>query len=162
MEKVVIRKVIETDNAVLASLIRNVFEEYDAPKQNTVYSDPTTNDLFRLFQQSRSVLFVALFDDKICGCCGIYQTEGLPENCAELAKFYLLKEARGKGIGKQLMLQCFQFAKETGYTSLYIESLPQFSTAVSMYEKYGFTRIDQPLGNSGHISCNIWMLKKLN
>jgi putative acetyltransferase len=156
-----IRKVMPPDNAFLAKLIRDVFEEYNAPKQNTVYSDPTTDDLFTLFQKSRSVLWIALINDEICGCCGIYQTEGLPENCAELSKFYLLKEARGKGIGKQLMQKNFQSAKEMDYTSLYLESLPQFSTAVSMYEKYGFTRIDKALGNSGHTSCNIWMIKEL-
>ena len=161
-ENLLIRKVIPSDNALLASLIRNVFEEYNAPKQNTVYSDPTTDDLFALFQKSRSVLWIALLNDEICGCCGIYATESLPEDYAELSKFYLLKEARGKGIGKQLMLKCIQSAKEMNYKSLYIESLPQFSTAVSMYEKYGFTRIDKPLGNSGHTSCNIWMIKQLN
>jgi putative acetyltransferase len=162
MENIVIRKVAVTDNKPLATLIRNVFEEYNAPHQGTVYSDSTTDDLYTLFQQQKSVLWVALFENEIAGCCGIYPTEGLPEDCAELAKFYLLKQARGKGIGKQLMQTCVQSAKEMGYKKLYIESLPAFSQAVSMYEKYGFTRLGKPLANSGHTSCNIWMLKELH
>ncbi len=162
MDNLIIRKVAKPDNTRLANLIRDVFDEYNAPHQCTVYSDPTTNDLYTLFQKQRSVLWVAELDKKILGCCGIYATEGLPEDCAELAKFYLLHEARGKGIGKKLMQQCFQSAKDIGYKDLYIESLPQFSIAVSMYEKYGFVRIDKPLGNSGHTSCNIWMLKELD
>jgi putative acetyltransferase len=48
-----------------------------------------------------------------------------------------------------------------GYKRLYLESLPEFSKAVSMYEKFGFERLDKPLGSSGHTTCNIWMLKEL-
>lgn len=162
MNNVSIRKVVKADNNMLAKLIRDVFEEYNAPRECTVYSDPTTNDLFTLFKKPRSVLWVAVIDDKILGCCGIYATEGLPDDCAELAKFYLLHEARGKGIGKKLMQLCIQSAMEIGYKKLYIESLPHFSKAVSMYENYGFVRLNKPLGNSGHTSCNIWMLKELN
>ena len=48
-----------------------------------------------------------------------------------------------------------------GYTEMYIESLPDFTKAVRIYEKQGFQRLKQPLGNSGHTTCNIWMLKQL-
>ncbi|MAC66171.1 MAG: GNAT family N-acetyltransferase, partial [Flavobacteriaceae bacterium] len=33
--------------------------------------------------------------------------------------------------------------------------------AVSWYKKLGFKSLDERLGNSGHSSCNIWMLKTL-
>ena len=161
MKDLIIRQVIKTDNKPLAKLIRHVFDEYNAPHNGTVYSDPTTDDLYALFNKPRCVLWVTLLDYKILGCCGIYATEGLPEDYAELAKFYLIMEVRGIGIGKELMQQCFQSAIEMGYKKLYIESLPEFSQAVSMYEKYGFERLNKPLGNSGHTSCNIWMMKDL-
>src|SRR5438477_2181964 len=121
MEDLVIREVTASDNMPLAKLIREVFDEHEAPHQCTVYSDPTTDDLYALFQKPRSVLWVAVLHNKILGCCGIYPTEGLPGDCAELAKFYLLKEGRGKGIGKQLMQLSFQSAKEMGYKKLYLE-----------------------------------------
>ena len=158
VENIIIRKVEQPDNVLLAAIIREVFDEYKAPHLGTVYADPTTDDLYTLFQHSRSVLWVAEVDGEVFGCCGIYPTKGLDEDCAELAKFYLSNKIRGKGIGKQLMLQCFQSAREMHYKTLYLESMPQFSQAVSMYEKYGFTQIDKPLGNSGHTSCSIWMI----
>lgn len=136
-------------------LIRSVFEEYGASQQGTVYSDPATDRLFQLFQRDKAALWIAEAEGAIIGCCGIYPTEGLPEHYAEPAKFYISSHARGKGIGKQLM------AKSFGYTTLYIESMPEFSNAVRMYEKYGFTHIPHPLGNSGHTSCSIWMVKAL-
>jgi putative acetyltransferase len=52
-------------------------------------------------------------------------------------------------------------ARKFGFKKLYLESLPQFFKAVSIYEKQGFTRLNHPLGNSGHKTCNIWMLKEL-
>ena len=73
---IIIREVEEPDNLLLAQIIRNAFKEYDAPKQGTVYSDPTTDDLYQLFRTKKSILWVALIDDKIAGCCGIYPTKG--------------------------------------------------------------------------------------
>jgi putative acetyltransferase len=161
MENLAIRKVLPADNLILAALIRSVFEEHHAPQQNSVYSDPTTDDLYTFFLHPGSVLWVALINDTIVGCCGIYPTEALEAGCAELVKFYLLPQARGKGIGKQLMLLCFQSAKEFGYKKIYLESFPSFSAAIGMYEKLGFTRLSKPLGNSGHTACNVWMIKDI-
>ena len=159
--KVTLRLVEEKDNAALAGIIRKVFEEHHAPQKGTVYSDPTTDNLYLLFRTPRSVLWVAEMNDTTLGCCGVYPTKGLSANCAELVKFYLSKEARGKGIGKALMQRCIQSAKEFEYTQLYLESLPHFSRAVRIYEKQGFVRLDHPLGKSEHTACNIWMVKDL-
>lgn len=156
-----IRQVKESDNQGLATMIRGVFEEHDAPRKGTVYSDPTTDSLYELFLNEKSILFVAENNDKVIGCCGIYPTSGLPEGCVELVKFYLPKESRGKGIGRILMERSIAAAKEFGFSELYIESLPQFSKAVNIYEKQGFKELKNPLGDSGHTSCNIWMLKEL-
>jgi GNAT superfamily N-acetyltransferase len=54
-----------------------------------------------------SAYWVAEKEGKILGGCGIYPTKGLPENYAELVKFYLSSESRGKGIGKELMEMSF-------------------------------------------------------
>lgn len=157
----VIRRVVEMDNPELSKMIRAVFLEHDAPQYGTVYSDPTTDDLFRLFQQPRSALWVAGVEGKAKGCCGIYPTPGLPDNYVELVKYYLAKDARGIGIGHKLMEKCVDCARFFGYSHLYLESLPHFSKAISIYEKQGFKMLEKPLGNSGHTSCNIWMVKEL-
>jgi putative acetyltransferase len=157
----IIRRVRKEDNPVLAKVIREVFEEHDAPRIGTVYSDPTTNNLFELFQTPRSVLWVAESDIIILGCCGVFPTEGLAEDYVELVKFYLVQKARGKGTGRELMEQCIRSAKEFGYKKMYLESLSQFSRAVSIYEKQGFKKLAHPLGVSHHSTCNIWMIKEL-
>jgi len=156
-----IRLVTAEDNLSLAKMIRNVFLEHDAPQQGTVYSDPTTDKLFELFQASKSILWVAEKDHEIVGCCGIYPTIGLDEKCVELVKFYISKEARGIGIGRELMQKCISTAIEFNYTQMYLESLPHFSKAINIYEKQGFKKLEKPLCNTGHSSCDIWMMKEL-
>ncbi len=142
-------------------MIRQVFEEFGAPRKGTVYSDPTTDDLYGLFRDQGSALFVVQEKGRVAGCCGIYPTSGLPEGCAELVKFYLPAEARGKGMGKALLERSVDEALKMGYTSLYIESLPHFSTALGIYERMGFRKLLAPLGASGHNGCSIWMIKEL-
>ena len=158
---IVYRKVEQRDNPYLAKMIRGVIEEFDAPRTGTVYSDTSTDSLFELFQESNSVLWVAEIDGKAVGCCGIFPTEGLDKGYCELVKFYISSSVRGKGIGKELMLKSIVSAKEMKFTYIYLESLPHFSKAISMYEESGFKIIDKQLGNSGHSSCNVWMLKEL-
>jgi len=158
---VIFREVKKEDNVLLARMIRQVFKEHDAPQSGTVFSDPTTDDLFGLFRKSRSVLWVAELDSLALGCCGIYPTEGLENSCAELVKYYLAESERGKGTGRQLMELCIASARKLGYKKLYIESMPHFSKAVRIYEKLGFRKLSSPLGNSGHTTCNIWMLLEL-
>ncbi|MBD1398493.1 GNAT family N-acetyltransferase [Pontibacter sp. JH31] len=156
-----IRPIQPSDNEPLATLIRKVFREFKIDKPGTVYTDPTTDALYELFQQPASAYFVAEENGAILGGCGVYPTEGLPVGCAELVKFYLAAEARGKGIGNRLMQQSIAAARELGYKQLYLESFPELAKAVSMYEKAGFRPIPHAMGNSGHYACNIWMMKDL-
>lgn len=159
--KVCLRPIEKKDNREIAEVIRTVFREFNIHKPGTVYYDPTTDDLYALFQTPGSVYWIAEKDDKIIGGCGIFPTPDLPGGCAELVKFYLTAGQRGKGIGRILMEKCFESAKGLGYRKLYLESMPELAKAISLYEKAGFKFISGPMGNSGHFGCKIWMLKDL-
>ena len=156
-----IRTIQQDDNIELANMIRQVFIEHEAPQQGTVFSDPTTDFLFELFQVENSILWVLEIEGQAVGCCGLFPTQGLPEKCVELVKFYISKEARGNGFGLKLMNKCIESALELGYKSIYIESLPEYAKAVNMYLQAGFKQLNQSLGNSGHTACNLWFLKKI-
>jgi putative acetyltransferase len=156
-----IRPIQPSDNIALAKVIRDALTEFGANKPGTVYFDPTTDALYELFRTNGAYYFVATIDDELVGGCGIYPTENLPEGTCELVKLYLKSSARGTGLGKKLMLQSMEWAKANGYNQVYLESMPELTKAVSIYENVGFTRIHQPLGNSGHGGCDIWMTKQL-
>jgi len=159
--EIVIKPLEKKDNAVLAELIRVAFREFKIDKPGTVYTDPTTDSLYELFETPKSKYWVAEENGALLGGCGVFPTEGLPSGCAELVKFYLAADARGKGIGKELMQKSFESAKELGYKQLYLESFPELGKAIGMYEKAGFRLLEKPLGNSGHFACTLWMIKDL-
>ena len=156
-----IRNIALKDNEAIAKVIRAALTEFGANKPGTVYYDATTDHLFELFQTPGSVYFIAELDGKVLGGGGIFPTAALPEGTCELVKLYLDKNARGTGLGKKLLLQSMEWAKQNGYNQVYLESMPELSKAVAIYEQVGFEKLNQALGNSGHDGCDIWMLKKL-
>ncbi|MBX2907160.1 MAG: GNAT family N-acetyltransferase [Taibaiella sp.] len=155
------RHLQKEDNATIAAIIRAVLTEFKANKPGTVYFDPTTDDLYSLFCRDQAEYFVVEFGGKLAGGAGIYPTEGLPNGCCEIVKLYLLPEARGKGIGKELIEQCFEAARKSGFKQVYLETLPELKMAVNLYEHCGFRYLSAPLGNSGHFGCDLWMIKDL-
>ncbi|MDU1904741.1 MAG: GNAT family N-acetyltransferase [Dysgonomonas sp.] len=161
MSDIIIREIEEKDNKALAILIRSVFEEFGAFKEGTVFSDPTTDALFQYFNIPDAQYWVAEEDNTLLGGCGIYPTDKLPKGCAELVKFYLSPQARGKGIGSKLISQTIDTALTLGYNQLYLESFPEFGNAVKLYERLGFKYLDGAWGNSGHFACTIHMVKDL-
>ena len=161
MNDLVIRPIEEKDNEELAKLIRTVFEEFDAPRSESVYSDPTTDRLYQYFDRPDAKYWIALWKDTIVGGCGFYPTNGLPDGCCEGVKFYLSSSVRGKGIGSRLLLLAEEQAKKAGYNQLYIETFPCFQAAVSLYNKMGFKELDARLGTSGHTATTIHMIKQI-
>jgi putative acetyltransferase len=142
MSPVTIRTIQPADNQALAVIIRNALAEFGANKQGSIY-------------------YIAEENGVLIGGAGIYPSAGLPARTCELVKMYLSPAARGKGIGKLLIEKALQFAAETGYQNVYIETMPELRKAMSVYEKFGFKYLNGPMGNTGHFGCGIWMLKSL-
>ncbi|OGS69610.1 MAG: GNAT family N-acetyltransferase [Flavobacteria bacterium RIFCSPLOWO2_12_FULL_31_7] len=156
-----IRKIEPKDNLKIASVIRNIFEELDAPKVGTAYADPHLNTLSEVYEAENEIYFVVEQDGIILGGCGIGNLMDSEFKICELQKMYLAKEARGKGIAQELMRNCLEFAKQAGYDKCYIETLPFMRDAQKLYVKSGFTYIDAPMGSTGHNACDVFMIKDL-
>jgi putative acetyltransferase len=39
--------------------------------------------------------------------------------------------------------------------------MPELSRALKIYEKFGFSYLCSPMGNSGHFGCDLHMMKAL-
>ena len=161
MQDFLIRTIARGDNKALATIIRNTLTEFKANKPGTVYYDETTDHLSEVFKIDGSIYFVAELNGEIIGGSGIYPTANLPEGTCELVKLYLSSKARGKGLGKTLLQKCIATAKEMGYKKIYLETMPELTIAIPMYEKLGFTYLPAAQGNSGHTGCDVWMIKEL-
>lgn len=161
MENWIIRKIEKKDNQAVAKLIRAVFDELDIPKVGTAYVDPYLDLMFEEYKKPKSAYFVVEKNGKIIGGAGVAPLENEAETICELQKMYFLPEARGLGIGSQMMEICLQTAKDFGFYNCYLETMPLMHDAQKLYKKVGFEYICSPMGNTGHVSCPVWMLKEL-
>jgi len=161
MNKLQIRPIQPADNPTIAGIIRTTFTEFGIDRPGTAYYDTAIDDMYSSFQQPGSRYHVGLIDGHIAGGAGIYPSAGLPQGVCELVKMYLSPHARGRGLGKQLIEACMDFARQAGYRQVYIETMPELEKAVSIYERFGFHHLDHAMGNTGHYGCSLWLLKDL-
>ena len=157
----IIREIQQKDNAALAKIVRTVILEMGAPTIGTAYEDKATDQLFETYQKEKAIYFVLEHNQKVVGGVGIAQLDNFDGNVCELQKMYFLPEARGRGLGSKMIIICLEKAKEFGFESCYLETLPYMKDAVKLYKKNGFKNLDKPMGNTCHYSCDVWMIKNL-
>ena len=159
--QIVYRAIEASDNAAMARIIRDIFEEFDVPKTGTAFADPSIDDMHTAFSVSRSVYFVAYENDRLVGGAGIAPLVGGEMVVCELQKMYVQQEARHLGVGRRLLELCLARAKEMGYKQCYLETMSTMQKAQAFYLKYGFVYLKSRLGDTGHYACPVWMIKEL-
>ena len=78
-----------------------------------------------------------------------------------LQKMYFLPTIRGQGLAKKLALVALEHARSQGFKRCYLETTAFLKEAIGLYEHLGFEHIDAPLGCTGHVDCEVRMLKSL-
>ena len=149
------------DNKLLADAIRDVLLEMTVPAIGTAFADRELHDMYQTYLIPRSIYYVVESEKKILGGAGIMPLNKGPEHVCELQKMYIRPSARGMGIGFNLLNRCLSFAKKNKFTVCYLETMPNMLDAQKLYKKNGFEYIDNPMGDTGHFSCPVWMTRKL-
>lgn len=157
----IIREIKETDNEPIANVIRDVIIEMGVPKTGSAYEDKALDDLHEFYKKEKAIYFVIEHKGQILGGGGISQLDNFEGNTCELQKMYFSPEIRGKGLGTKMITKCLEKAKEFGFDECYLETMPYMKVARALYQKNGFIQIDNPMGNTCHYSCDVWMIKKL-
>lgn len=160
-DTIVIREIEQEDNPKIAKAIRSVLIELGVPKVGTAYEDRALDCMSETYKAFNKAYFVVASGDEIIGGAGISPLDNYEGNVCELQKMYFMPEARGRGLGSEMMSKCLEFAKQAGFEQCYLETLPYMEDAQKLYRKVGFKSITQPMGNTGHYSCTVWMLKNL-
>ena len=156
-----IRPINESDNKHIAVILRQVLIEMDIPRKGSAFEDPEIDKMYESYQSNRSIYFVVEENNKILGGAGINPLKDGDSDICELQKMYFHKSIRGKGIGNKIIELCLNFAVESNFKKCYIETMPNMVNAQKLYLRKGFNYINNPLGNTGHTACPIWMLKNL-
>lgn len=157
----IIREIQPQDNQQIAKVIRDVLIEFGVPKVGTAYEDKATDEMYEAYQKEKAAYFVIEHQGQVVGGAGYAQLDNYEGNVCELQKMYFLPITRGKGLGSKLIEHCLGLAKTEGFDQCYLETMPYMDAARALYRKNGFSNLEQPMGNTGHYSCNVWMLKDL-
>lgn len=153
-----IREIQPRDNGIVELIIRNCLIEFNGNREGTAWQDPDLCRFSEIYNTVDRKYWVAE-TDRVVGGVGIAPLDGVDGVC-ELQKMYCVSEMRGTGIAHQLIQTALEYAKNY-YDRCYLETFGNMIAAQKFYEKYGFTRIDKPLGNTGHYACDVLYIKDL-
>lgn len=158
---VTFRRLEAADNAAIAEIIRASFRENKIDHLEGVsLHDPELDCLSEVYKHPGSGYWVAEANGLIVGGAGLAPLKGEDGIC-EMQKLYFKSEVQGMGLGRRMIAFIISQATEMGYRSCYLETLDELRHAVRLYEAFGFEHLPDRLGNTGHGSCDICMLKKL-
>ena len=122
---------------------RALFQEYWTSFGFTACFQGFESELAALpgkYAPPRGRLLLATVDGQPAGCVALRpfdQTRG------EVKRLYVRPQFRGRGVGKALMNSLAAEARAVGYSELIADTIPQvMATALAMYERLGFERID--------------------
>lgn len=161
MDTPIIRLIQKKDNPQIAKVIRSVLEDFNVPKVGTAYADKSLDCMFETYQKPKAAYFVVEENNKIIGGAGVAKLDNYEGNVCELQKMYFLPEARGRGIGAQMMEFCLAKAREFDFEKIYLETMEYMTHAQKLYKQVGFEYIECAMGNTGHYSCPVHMIKTL-
>lgn len=145
----------------MCTIIQSTILEHGAPKAGTAYSDVATRSMYQNYQKPRAAYFVIEVNGQVLGGVGVAPLDNYNSSTAEIQKMYFKPEARGHGWGGRLMKRCLEIARNYQFQQVYIETMDNMLAAQTLYKRYGFELIEQPLGNTGHYSCPVQMLLQL-
>ncbi len=157
-----IRKIQPEDNKKIEQIIKAALIEFELPTTGTAFEDPETLSMYDAYQKDREVYYVLEVEGEVLGGGGIKQLRGSDETICELQKMYFDPKARGNGYGQLFFDKCMEAAKDFNYEQCYLESASSLKAAIHIYEKNGFKHLTSHIGDTGHFSCSVWMLKELN
>ena len=118
-------------------------------------TDKDLSDVQRYYLDNGGYFAVIVDGGEVIGSYGIYKIDS---TCCELRKMYLLSDYQGRGLGKKMMDEALEKARELGFETMILETNTVLTKASHLYKKYGFEEFEPP-----HLSsrCNLSLRKKL-
>jgi putative acetyltransferase len=156
-----IRLISAADDAAIAAVIRGVLAEYTASSCGSPLADAELDAMSQAYGAPRTAYFVVESAGAVVGGAGIGRLAGGQFEVCELRKMYVLRAARGQGVGTLLLRHCLRVARGFGYQVCYLETLTSMTAARHLYERTGFRPLSQALGATGHFACDRWFALEL-
>lgn len=149
-----LRPIRREDDAAVAKIIRTVMPQFGAKGPGFAINDPEVDAMYAEYSKPRSSYVVVVNEHGVVvGGGGVAPLAGGDGSTCELKKMYFLDEARGKGVGEQLLRHLIDEARRHGFTKMYLETLTGMDAAIKLYRKLGFVEGTR-CGSTGHFGCD--------
>jgi len=92
-----------------------------------------------MFAEPHGIFLVVRDDDgRAVGCGGVCRHD---ETRAELKRMYVVPEARGRGLGRRLLVDLEAEARRLGYRGVVLETGTRNHEALGLYASFGYVEI---------------------
>ena len=130
---------ISDADAADADALRELFREYFAWLGPEGWFSDVDAELAALPGGYDAILLVR-DGDEIAGCVALRPLE---TGACEMKRLYVRPIARGSGIGRALVEASIVRARELGYRTMRLDTLPRMDAARSLYLSLGFRQIER-------------------
>jgi putative acetyltransferase len=135
--------------AVFRSLNEEWLDKYHLKEDHDV---AILNDPRKMILENGGEIFLAKANGRIVGTAALMKEH---EGIYELVKMSVAPDLRSQGIGNILITRCIEKAKEFNAEKIILFSNHQLTSALKLYEKFGFNYI--PVENSPFLTADIKM-----
>jgi len=156
--------ITEVAGGELLEEVRKLFLEYAASTGLDLSFQGFDHELATLpgkYARPQGRLLLLIEDGRPGGCVGMRSLEGrrpaasrraswpggsisqnssnpTVERTCEMKRFYIRPEFRGRGLGRVLANRIIDEARQAGYTTMLLDTLPTMTAAIALYERLGF------------------------
>jgi putative acetyltransferase len=143
---VTIRAALAGDVAEVVELVRVVLAEFGLRFGEGSATDEQLLALPDSYVANGGAFWVArAADARLLGTCGVFP---VADATFELRKMYLLRDARGGGLGRRLLAHAIDFARAHEARFLVLDTVEEMGAAITFYERVGFRRDDGQIRGS--------------
>lgn len=138
----------------------------NAPGDMKAYMDEafSTEAIAQDLEEADTTYFIAEIGDRMVGYAKLKRNSS--ESCVsgtnplELCRLYSLTEYIGKGIGKTLMLNCLEYARENGHDTFWLGVWEYNYRAQDFYKKFGFEKCGEHVFQLGSDPQTDWVFER--
>jgi putative acetyltransferase len=139
----IVRDAEPADRDAIRALVTETLAEFGFPIEPKGI-DADLEDITASYQDRGGTFRVVVDDDDdatIVGCGGLYP---LDASRVELRKMYFRPEARGRGLGRDLLIDLIACAKDSGFERIELETASNLTAAIRLYQGFGFIESQGP------------------
>lgn len=128
------------DEAFIVSLVlREAFAEYKHLYTVEAFTATTLTPEQIKKRWDEGPVWIVQYDGQVVGTVAAVPKE----QSLYIRSMAIRTEARGLGLGKLLLEQVENFARQQGFRRLFLSTTPFLDSAIRLYEQFGFIRVDE-------------------